>query len=72
MPTYEYECEKCKRTFEVEQRITEPPLTRCTLNTGGGTFSAEGGVWCGGEVKRLIPAATSFVLKGPGWFKDGY
>lgn len=27
---------------------------------------------CGASVKRLIPGSTSFVLKGSGWFKDGY
>lgn len=31
MPVYEYECEKCKRTFEVERKISEAPLTACTL-----------------------------------------
>jgi putative FmdB family regulatory protein len=29
MPTYEYACEKCGRTFEAEQRISDPPLTAC-------------------------------------------
>ena len=28
MPTYEYECPKCPRVFEVRQRISEPALTR--------------------------------------------
>ena len=27
---------------------------------------------CGQPVERLIPGRTSFVLKGPGWAKDGY
>ena len=29
MPTYEYQCQQCRRTFEVRQRITEEPLRRC-------------------------------------------
>ncbi|MFQ5524521.1 MAG: FmdB family zinc ribbon protein, partial [Acidimicrobiia bacterium] len=29
MPTYEYECKGCQRTFEIRQRISEPPLERC-------------------------------------------
>ena len=31
MPEYEYECEKCKRTFEVEQKISDEPLAACIL-----------------------------------------
>ena len=64
MPMYEYECEKCHRTFEVEQKITEPKLTTCVLTLES--------VPCEGEVKRLISGPGSFVLKGGGWAKDGY
>lgn len=60
MLTYEYECKKCEYRFEAEQKISEAPLKRCVR---------EG---CSGEVKRLIPRSTSFVLKGSGWYKDGY
>lgn len=60
MPTYDYECKKCTYTFEAEQKISEAPLKKCVR---------EG---CTGDVKRTIPRATSFVLKGSGWFKDGY
>lgn len=27
---------------------------------------------CGAPVRRLISGSTSFVLKGSGWYKDGY
>lgn len=46
MPTYDYECEKCKRTFEREQRIVEPALTTCPLPTTEDrrrSFEASGG-----------------------------
>ena len=56
MPTYDYECTKGHQ-FEVEQRITEDPLTRCTI--------------CRSKVIRLI-SATTFILKGGGWYSDGY
>jgi len=59
MPSYEYECSECKHAFEVEQRITEPPLTFCPQKG------------CQGFVHRLIPR-TSFTLKGGRWFRDGY
>jgi len=57
MPIYEYQCEKCKKTFEQFQKITDEPLKMCPD--------------CKGKVKRLI-SQTSFSLKGAGWYKDGY
>ena len=57
MPTYEYQCEKCQRVFEVRQRITEPALTTCEV--------------CGGHVKRLLFPAP-FILKGEGWYVTDY
>ena len=57
MPTYEYECLKCKRVFEIRQRISEPALTVCDV--------------CGGEVRRLLSAAP-FILKGGGWYVTDY
>src|SRR2546425_4472891 len=57
VPTYEYQCEKCQRLFEVRQRITEPALTTCEV--------------CGGHVKRLLSSAP-FILKGEGWYVTDY
>ena len=57
MPTYEYQCEKCRRLFEIRQRITEPALTTCEV--------------CGGPVKRLLSSAP-FILKGEGWYVTDY
>ena len=57
MPTYEYQCEKCQRVFEVRQRITEPALTTCEV--------------CGGHIKRLLSPAP-FILKGEGWYVTDY
>lgn len=56
MPLYVYECQKCGE-FEVEQRFSDDPLE--THET------------CGCQVHRIIPR-TSFTLKGPGWYADGY
>lgn len=57
MPTYEYECDKCRRVFEVRQRISEPALSTCDA--------------CGGAVRRLISSAP-FILKGDGWYVTDY
>jgi len=29
MPTYEYECRNCRRSYDVIQRISDPHLKRC-------------------------------------------
>lgn len=56
MPIYEYKCDKCG-VFEVTQRITEPTLKRCPT--------------CKSKVERMI-SATSFILKGSGWYATDY
>jgi putative FmdB family regulatory protein len=56
MPTYEYECTK-GHVFEVEQPITAEALKRCKV--------------CRSKVRRLI-SPSHFILKGSGWYADGY
>ena len=56
MPIYEYRCDRCG-VFEITQRITEPTLGACPT--------------CHGTVARLI-SATSFQLKGSGWYVTDY
>lgn len=57
MPIYEYRCNKCSKEFELIQKITDEPASKCPD--------------CGGKIERLV-SATSFSLKGGGWYKDGY
>jgi putative FmdB family regulatory protein len=59
MPIYEYKCVCCNHELEIEQKISAPPLKDCPKCL----VSA---------LKRLIPGDTSFVLKGGGWYNDGY
>ena len=58
MPTYEYQCQKCKRPHEAFQSITAKPLTRC------GT--------CGGKLKRLLGSGSGFLFKGSGFYITDY
>jgi putative FmdB family regulatory protein len=57
VPTYEYQCDKCQRVFEVRQRISDPPLVSCEA--------------CGGSIRRLLSPAP-FILKGGGWYVTDY
>ena len=57
MPLYEYRCDTCERTFEVQQKFSDSPLTQCEV--------------CAGSVRRLI-SRTSFQLKGTGWYASDY
>lgn len=58
MPTYEYRCQDCAHELEAFQSIKDAPLRDCPA--------------CGKpRLERLI-SATSFHLKGGGWYKDLY
>lgn len=57
MPIYEYGCDTCEARIEVMQKFSDPPLERCES--------------CGGHLRKLV-SNTSFVLKGSGWYADGY
>jgi len=59
MPTYEYACEACGNTWEVQQRISEAPLKKCPA--------------CGKrKAKRLVSGGTGVIFKGGGWYADLY
>ena len=46
MPTYEYKCKAHGHIFEVEQKMSDEPLTKCQI--------------CDSEVERLIGMPTIF------------
>jgi putative FmdB family regulatory protein len=57
MPIYEYQCPDCSGEFELMQKVgAEAPP--CPK--------------CGGTKTARMLSRTSFVLKGGGWYKDGY
>ena len=58
MPTYDYQCQKCGFEFERQQRITEDPIKTCPKCKSR-------------QAKRLL-SAPNFILKGGGWYADGY
>lgn len=50
MPTYEYLCRRCGKTFDLFQSISEEQASACPA--------------CGGEVRRLISGGAGFIIKG--------
>ena len=58
MPTYDYKCLECKRTFEVRQGMTESPKRKCPK--------------CGGKIRRLIGGGAGFIFKGSGFYTTDY
>ena len=60
MPIYEYKCDLCNGLWEEIQKFSDDPLTVCK------SCEKEGGV------HKLIPGSMNFILRGEGWYKDGY
>ena len=58
MPTYEYECKRCRKTFEVFQNIMAKPLKQCPA--------------CKGKVRRLIGKGAGIIFKGSGFYQTDY
>ncbi len=58
MPIYEYACAACGHQFEEWQKINDAPVKVCPKCKAK-------------KVERLI-SATSFQLKGGGWYADLY
>ncbi len=57
MPLYEYNCEDCDHEIEIIQKFTDPSPEECPK--------------CTGSLKKKT-SQSSFVLKGGGWYKEGY
>lgn len=58
MPTYEYRCQACGNEMEAFQSIKDAALVECPACHQP-------------RLERLI-SASSFQLKGGGWYKDLY
>lgn len=60
MPTYEYECAKCGKTFDVFQSMKDDPLKTCPDKK------------CKGKVKRLLGTGAGLIFKGSGFYITDY
>jgi putative FmdB family regulatory protein len=58
MPTYEYQCQECDKTFDYFQYISEKPLDKCKF--------------CSGKVIKLISSGSGLIFKGSGFYITDY
>ena len=66
MPTYEYQCEKCKQTFDCYQSMKDPVLTVCPKEL------CTRKKWGAGKVKRLLGTGAGLIFKGSGFYITDY
>jgi len=58
MPTYDFECGKCGKIFEVFQKMSAKPIAKCPK--------------CHGKSDRLIGAGSGVIFKGSGFYETDY
>lgn len=59
MPTYDYECRACGKTFEIFHSMSEPARTVCPACKKK-------------KLERLIGAGSGFIFKGSGFYITDY
>lgn len=59
MPLYEFQCQDCKKQFEVLCKVSEIQEPRTCPG-------------CSSQKTKKLVSRTSFQLVGGGWAKDGY
>jgi putative FmdB family regulatory protein len=62
MPTYEYECKSCGKTFEVFQSMSAEAYKKCPPEVCSKK----------GSVKRLISGGSGLLFKGSGFYLTDY
>ena len=60
MPTYDYYCEKCEKTFEIFQSMNDKKLKKCIDDE------------CNGSVERLLATGAGIIFKGSGFYETDY
>ena len=66
MPTYDYQCEKCKKTFEIFQSMKDPALKSCPKDR------CQQKSWGKGKVRRLLGTGAGLIFKGSGFYITDY
>src|SRR5690606_39097371 len=58
MPIYEYRCAACGHHEDALQKMTDPPLRKCSA--------------CGKSKLQRLVSAPQFRLKGSGWYETDF
>ncbi len=66
MPTYEYQCEKCHKQFELFQSMKDDALTTCPKD------QCQMKKWGKGKVTRLLGTGAGLIFKGSGFYITDY
>ena len=66
MPTYEYHCEKCKKSFDCQQSMKDPAFSTCPKE-----FCRQK-TWGKGRVKRQMGTGAGLIFKGSGFYITDY
>lgn len=66
MPTYEYVCEKCEKSFEAFQSMKDDAYTVCPKD------KCLKKRWGKGRVKRAIGTGAGLLFKGDGFYITDY
>src|SRR5829696_4981281 len=66
MPTYEYQCDKCKKGFEVFQSMKDDAFTTCPKE------QCRQKTWGKSKVKRLLGTGAGLIFKGSGFYITDY
>src|SRR3954466_9487829 len=66
MPTYDYSCQKCGKTFEAFQSMRDEPFKECPKDL------CRMRKWGHGKVKRLLGTGAGLIFKGSGFYSTDY
>ena len=66
MPTYEYSCQKCGKTFDAFQSMRDEPFRECPKEL------CQLPKWGHGKVKRLLGTGAGLIFKGSGFYSTDY
>lgn len=66
MPTYEYECKKCKKSFECVQSMKDDAFATCPKD------HCQMKKWGKGKVQRLLGGGAGLIFKGSGFYITDY
>ena len=66
MPTYDYQCKTCGKTFEVFQSMSSAVLTHCPTDVCDQIPKGEG------VIERKISAGAGLIFNGSGFYLTDY